>query len=316
MSAGPNVNVAEFGVSRSALAIRSGMALGALRRLPGQRPVGPTVAPADGLAGPAAVNRAALIASAHPASHQDPLAEQSSVNVLAADIAALPRADRTALRSVVTGMLNRAHQFSFGPGAMVVVMVVLGLVFGTNVGQAAAHTVAEITTTVVTRTVEKVAPVVRRIPHVRSRRARRRFAARDGIVGAGGRVGCPRDGRRSVPGHVDTGSRLWSGACGSGGRADCSRRCRRGGRSRVHRPPRSRPRKGAEKRAHSQGPGPRRAVEGPAGDVDHRALLGEDPPGRARVRQLPGDEAHRVLRQEEVVLRRGQVPGEGQVHPP
>ncbi|GAA1826538.1 hypothetical protein GCM10009682_52710 [Luedemannella flava] len=255
VSAGPNVNVAEFGVSRSALAIRSGMALGALRRLPGQRPVGPTVAPADGLAGPAAVNRAALIASAHPASHQDPLAEQSSVNVLAADIAALPRADRTALRSVVTGMLNRAHQFSFGPGAMVVVMVVLGLVFGTNVGQAAAHTVAEITTTVVTRTVEKVAPVVRRIPHVPVPAVRDAVSlpATGSSAPAAGSVvpatddapslGTSTPGRGSGPGRAAA----VAGPIVPGAVVAEDARASTGRLGRGHA-------KGAEKRAHSQGP--------------------------------------------------------------
>jgi hypothetical protein len=176
-------DTADIGVSRSALAMRSGMAQAtacspAATAVPFRPRAGADAASAGQLSGAEAVARASLAATVQPASHPDP---DTEVADLVADIRTLPPEQRSALRSVIAGMRRRSHDIFASPTALAVLLAAVGLVVGTDVGRAAAHSVAEVTSEitreVTVRTADAVAPLVRHL--------RKEPAAQDKVVSAG-----------------------------------------------------------------------------------------------------------------------------------
>jgi hypothetical protein len=153
----PSTDV-EFGASQAAFELRYGLRSPAV-----ESPAVPATPPSGGRQ---LVNSAAIAALTNPLCHAAP---EDDLGELITDVMDLPEAQRSTVRTIVSGMLRSAVNKPSLIFALVAFVATLGLGLGTDVGRAAAHTVAETTRevgrSVVKRAADVVAPAVRRLRH-------------------------------------------------------------------------------------------------------------------------------------------------------
>jgi hypothetical protein len=153
----PSTDV-EFGASQAAFELRYGL------RSPAEEPPASPAVPLT--EGRQLVNSAAIAALTNPLCHTAP---EDDLGELITDVMDLPEAQRSTVRTIVSGMLRSAVNKPSLIFALVAFMATLGLGLGTDVGRAAAHTVAETTREVgrsmVKRAADVVTPAVRRLRH-------------------------------------------------------------------------------------------------------------------------------------------------------
>jgi hypothetical protein len=151
----PSTDV-EFGASQAAFELRY-----ELRPPAEESPATPDAAQPEGRQ---LVTSAAIAALTNPLCHTAP---EDDLGELITDVMDLPEAQRSTVRTIVSGMLRSVTAKPSMIFALVAFVATLGVGLNTDVGRAAAHTVAETTRdvgrAVVKRAVDVVAPAVRRL---------------------------------------------------------------------------------------------------------------------------------------------------------
>jgi hypothetical protein len=145
----PSTDV-EYGASQAAFELRYG-----LRPPTGTAP--PAAPPAPVPDGRQLVNSAAIAALTNPLCHTEP---EDELGELITDVMDLPEAQRSTVRTLVSGMLRSVTAKPSMIFAMVAFVATLGLGLNTDIGRAAAHTVAETTRDVGRAVVKRAAEVV------------------------------------------------------------------------------------------------------------------------------------------------------------
>jgi hypothetical protein len=163
----------EYGASHAAFELRYGL------RPPSEAATAAPTAPTPSPDGRQLVNSGAIAALTNPLCHTPP---EDDLGELITDVMDLPEAQRSTVRTLVSGMLRSVTAKPSMIFALVAFVATLGLGLGTDVGRAAAHTVVETTRdvgrAVVKRAADVVAPAVRHLRPTSSHTPRQLGAGR------------------------------------------------------------------------------------------------------------------------------------------